>query len=96
MQAFRLALINFLRTQAVTLALKKILGTAVGGGFKVWLVKYVTTNLFDEVAVPIIKFASRKGLLFYDKAEGAIKVKKINEAKKDGDADAYSSTIGSV
>lgn len=96
MQAFKLALINFLRKEFVTLALKKILGSAMAGGFKGWLVKYVATNLYDEVAVPIVNFLGRKGLLFVDKESGKIKVKKINEAKKDDDIDSYSSTIGSV
>ena len=51
------ALIKFLKQKAVKLTLKKVLGNALAGGVKGWLVKYIVTELFDEVAKPIIQGA---------------------------------------
>ena len=93
---FKKVLINFLKEKTVKLALKKLLGSAAAGGFKAWLVKFVIIELFEEVAEPLLRLAVRKGLLIYDKIDGNIKVKKIEEAKDDNDEDAYTSTIGRV
>jgi len=95
-RAVRDKLVEHLKGKAVRLALKKILGAAAMGGFKGWLVKFIVTELFEEVAEPLIKLAVRKGFLLYDKAEGAIKIKKLNEAKEDGNEEDYRTTIGSV
>ena len=89
-------IINFLKSEAIKLALKKILGNAVAGGFKAWLIKLIITELFEEVAEPVIRLAIRKGQLVVDKTSGKMKVKRIERAKDEGDEDAYTRNIGSV
>jgi hypothetical protein len=89
-------IINFLKSEAIKLALKKILGSALTGGFKAWLIKLIISELFEEIAEPVIRLAIRKGQLVADKTSGKIKIKRIERAKNEGDEDAYSRNIGSV
>jgi len=51
---------EFLKGKAVKLAIKKILGSAAMGGFKAWLIKFIVTELFEEIAEPIIDLGVRK------------------------------------
>jgi len=94
--AFKKYLIDFLKGSAVKFALRKILGSAVMGGFKAWLVKFIVTELFEQVAEPLILLSMRKGLLFYDKTRGKIRIKKIQQAKEEGDENTYDSNIDDV
>jgi len=96
MDAFKIQLIKFLKGSAVKLTLKKVLGSVAAGGFKAWLVKYIATELFEEIAEPLIKLAIRRGRLVYDKADGALKVNKYEKAKEAGDESTYTDTIGRV
>ena len=89
-------IINFLKSEAIKLALKKLLGSPLAGGFKAWVIKLIITELFEEVAEPVIRLVIRKGQLVVDKTSGKIKVKRIERAKNEGDEDAYTSNIGSV
>jgi hypothetical protein len=86
-------LINFLRGHAVKLALKKILGSAAAGGFKAWLVKYVITELYDEIGEPLVRAAVNRIGYTYDKVEGKVLIKKLNEAQNEAD---YDSTIDDI
>lgn len=52
--------IAFLKGHAVKFALKKILGSGMVVGLKGWAIKYIVTELFEEVAEPIIKYTFRK------------------------------------
>jgi hypothetical protein len=96
LEAFKKALIEFLKGSAVKLALKKILGTAAMGGVKGWLIKLIVTELFEEIAEPVIKYLIRKGALAYDKAEGKIKIKKLERAKEANNEADYNSTIDDI
>jgi hypothetical protein len=96
MENLKIQLIKFLKGEFLKLALKKILGSAAAGGFKAWLVKYIATELFEEVAEPLIKWQIRKGMLAVDKINGSIKVKKYEKAKEAGDESTYTDVIGSV
>ena len=89
-------IISFLKGEFIKLALKKVLGSAAMGGFKAWLVKFIATELFEEVAQPIIEMSIRKGFYVYDKIDGHIKVKKIEKAKESNDRDSYRRNIGGV
>jgi len=88
--------IKTLEKAVVKTALKKILGSAVMGGFKAWLIKFIATELFEHVAEPVIRLAIRKGQLIYDKTDGNLKLKKIREAKDEDDTDTYWDTIGDI
>jgi hypothetical protein len=96
MKDFQKALINFLKGSAVKLAIKKILGTAAVGGIKGWLIKIIVTELFEEIAEPLIKLALRKGLLVYDKIDGNIKIKRLEKAKEENNETNYNSTIDDI
>lgn len=96
LETFKKALIDFLKGSAVKLALKKILGTAAMGGVKGWLIKLIVTELFEEIAEPVIKYLIRKGALAYDKAEGKIKIKKLERAKEANNESDYNSTIDDI
>ena len=91
---------NFIVSKAekffIDFALKKILGSAVGGGLKVWLVKLVAGKLFKEIGEPLLQLAVRKGFLLYDIRQGKILVKKIEDAKREKDAKEYFDNIGNV
>lgn len=81
-------LIEQLRGQAVKLALKKFLGTAVGGGFKVWLVKLIVNEFLDEIGEPLGRaFLNRIGYT-YHKIEGKHLVKKLEGAQNENDLDS--------
>lgn len=76
--------IKFLKTSAVKFALKKILGSAVAGGFLGFIITYVVEELFEEVAEPLIKLAFRKLGYVYDRADGEVRIKKLHRANQDG------------
>ena len=96
MKDFQKNLIAFLKGSAVKLAIKKILGTAAMGGIKGWIIKIIVTELFEEVAEPLIKLALRKGFLAYDKIDGSIKIKKLEKAKAENNETSYNSTIDDI
>lgn len=89
-------LLAWLKGKFVTAAIKKILGSAAMGGFKVWLVKYVASEFYEELIEPIFKWGIRKGLLVADLREGSVRLKKINEAKDENNADEYWDHMGGL
>ncbi|GEM_PF-4613603 len=86
-------IVPWLKSQVVTQAIKKILGTKLAVGFKGWLIKYIIENLFDEVAKPMIEAIIRKGELIYDNKKGEIQIKRLKNAK---DVDDYNTIIGDI
>ena len=44
---------------------------------------------FDKIVVPALVLGERKGLLYYDKALGAIYAKKMEHAQETGDLDEW-------
>lgn len=94
--AIKKILIEQLKGAAVKAALKKLLGSAVIGGPKAWIIKYIVTELFEEIGEPLIKAAFIKMGYYYDRVEGKIIVKKIHDAREDNDADAYDNATDDV
>lgn len=90
------ATIKYLKGEAVKIALKKILGSAMAGGIKGWLIKFIVENLFEELAEPLIKYAFRRMGYLYQRTKGEILVKKLRKAQNDNDQDAYDSTIDDI
>jgi hypothetical protein len=86
-------ILNFLGGQAVKLALKKILGSAAAGGFKAWLVKYVVTELYEEIGEPLVRAALNRVGYVYDKVEGKVLIKKLRESENEAE---YDSTIDDI
>jgi len=89
-------IVEHLKGKAIKLALKKVLGSVMAGGIKGWLVKFVVTELFEEIAEPLIKLAIRKGFVLYDKIEGSINVKQTEKAKDEGNYDDYLDHVGKL
>jgi len=73
--------ISFLRDKAVKAALKKILGNALAGGVKGWIIKYVVTELYDEVAKPMIQYAFQIVGYRYEVQKGEHILKRIENAE---------------
>ena len=92
----RQMIIDFLKKKTVTLAIKKILGSVAMGGLKVWLIKYIFTHLFEEIAEPLLKLGFRKAGYLYDKVNGNIQVKKLKEAQENNDEDAYDDVVTDI
>ena len=95
-KALRDLFFKWLRGEWVKLALKKILGSAAMGGIQGWIVAYVAEYLYDEIAVPVMKYLIRKGLFYYDVEQGKIEYKRLEEAKKEEDESTYDDVIDNV
>lgn len=67
-------------------AIKK---TAVGAGFKAWVIKELTEYLYEEIGEPVVKAILAKGGYTYAKIEGSVIVKKIKEAKDENNQADY-------
>lgn len=85
-------LVSWLRTEAVKMAVIKILGAAALGGIRAKIIGFIVKHFFDEVkdAVEI------GGTWIMAKAEGEIKSDLLNETKESGDDakhDAISDSI---
>lgn len=80
-------IIDFFRKAAVKAALLKLLGSAVMGGFRAWLIKLIVTQMYDSLAVPIFQWGVRKGMLQVDKVTGRIHVKQLRNADTDAEWD---------
>lgn len=93
LQVFKDWLIPFLKGQAVKAALKKILGSAVMGGFQGWLVKYVVTELYEEIGEPIIKMALNHMGYLYDRQKGKVLIKRLNNAEDENTYNTISDDI---
>ena len=93
LQIFKDWLIPFLKGAAVKAALKKILGSAVMGGFKGWLIKYVVTELYEEVAEPLIKMALNHAGYLYDRQKGKVLIKRLENAENSADYNAASDDV---
>ena len=95
-KATRDFIISGLEKIFINWALKKALGSAIMGGFKAWLVRLITTKLYDELAKPIIELAIRKGYLLYDIKKGKLLLKDINRAKDNKNEADYIDSISDV
>ncbi len=74
-------------------ALKAILGTAAAGGFKGWLVKFIATELYEEVGEPVVKAVLVEAGYRIDKFNGKLEVKKLREAT---DADSHDTAVDDI
>lgn len=93
---FKEQLIKFLKGEAVKLALKKILGSAVIGGPKAWIIKFIVTELYEEIGEPLIRAGLNQIGYYYDKIDGNIQVKKLEKARDQNNADAYNSASDNI
>lgn len=93
MAAARELLMKFLEDKFIKFIIKKIFGSLVTGGFKVWLVKYISTEFFEEIALPIMHYGINEGEFQLDVVEGKAIIKAKDDALINGDTDAYDSAV---
>lgn len=91
--AFKKAVIEHLKGAAVKAALKSLLGASYMIGFKAWLVKFIVTELFEEIGEPLIKAGFIRMGYYYDRVNGNIIVKRIHEAREDENEQEYNNAI---
>lgn len=89
-------LLSQLEGVAVKAAVKAILGTAAGVGFKAWLVKFVVTELYEEAAEPAVKAAIVEGGFQIRKYQGGIVLRKIKKAQEEGNAEEYDRGVDDI
>ena len=87
------SILEFLKGRVVKLALKKILGSSLMGGFKAWLITFVVENLWDEIAEPLINAGLVEIKYIKDNIDGKITAKKIDKARRSGDQDSYDAAV---
>jgi len=99
-QTFLKALLNWLLVQfkgeVIKLALKKILGSAMIAGPKAWIIKFVVSNLWDEIAEPLIRAGLVELEYVYDKHQGKVLIKKLNQAEENNDQITFDDIVDDI
>ena len=78
----------YLKQGAVKIALLKFLGPAAAG-WQAWIVSFIATELFEEIAEPIIRLTFRKAGWSYNRINGEVILKRIEDAKNSNDKHKY-------
>lgn len=82
-------LLAIFKKESVKLLFSKLFKTASMSGLRLWLVKFVVNAAWNFIGEPIAKYAIRKGLLFYDKVDGHVKVRKLQRARDENNQEDY-------
>ncbi|MCK5608302.1 hypothetical protein KAR91_40850 [Candidatus Pacearchaeota archaeon] len=98
MQSFKAILISLLKQGAVKAALAKLVGMGIikVAGFRAWIASMLLEYGFDKIVLPCINLMFRKGQLIYDVQEGKVKVKKLREARQNGNQDDYDNAADDI
>lgn len=92
--SLRPILLKYLYSNTVKLALKKILRSAVAGGFRAWIIKFVIKEyIFKKALEPIVKAAFREAGYIFHVVEGNHNLKKVEEARENGNQTEYDSAM---
>lgn len=75
------AFLDHLRGKLFKLAIKKILGIAMMGGIKGWIIQFILTELYDQIGRPVIRLGMRKIQKQIDEEKGKKLYKDIEKAK---------------
>lgn len=86
-------LLNLLESRLVKMILKRLL---ISGGIKTWLIKFLASEVFEEIVEPLVAELEEQGHLFYDRTKGKIRAKKIRDARQSGNEQDYNSSIDDV
>lgn len=73
--------LDHLRGKIFKLAIKKILGVALMGGVRGWLIQFILTELYEQIGLPVIKLGMRKIQKKIDEEKGKQLYQDISEAK---------------
>ena len=91
--ALKGSVIQWLKSAAVKAALLRFLGSSISGGWKAFVVKFIVTELFEEIAEPIVRYAFREMGYAYNRIEGEVVLKKIKQAKKEDNEEDYNTHL---
>lgn len=80
-QLLKDVVIRLTKTQLVRFALRKILGSAVAGGFYGWIITFLVEEGFEHIVQPIMQAAFRKIGYAYSIVEGKHTLKEIENAE---------------
>lgn len=94
--AIKELIIAQLKGAAFKAALKKLLGTAAGGGIKAWIVKKVLTEFSDEIGEPIVRGMLNNVGYAYDKINGHVIIKRIKKAEDENNGGDYDSAVDDI
>ena len=92
-------LMELLKKKFFKLALAKIarlLGRATLGGFYGWVASFVLEYLWDEVGIKILQAGMREIGYGLDKIQGKYQVKKLREARREGDHEEYDDIVDDI
>lgn len=73
--------ISLTKTQLVRFTLRKILGSAVAGGFYGWIITFLVEEGFENIVQPIMQSAFRKIGYTYSVINGKHTLKEIENAE---------------
>jgi hypothetical protein len=94
--SIRNSIIKYLKGESVKLAFKTLFKSAAFGGIRLWLVKTIVNEFYDEIGEPIIKAAFVQAGYEYNKIEGNILVKRLEEAKHENNQTAYDNATDDI
>lgn len=81
-------IIAFLKSKFIAFMLEKLIKNAATGGFKAWLVKFISTKLFDQIGEPVTIFILNEGGYQYERnVDGKLKIKRLRNAQNSTDYD---------
>jgi spore maturation protein SpmB len=96
LQSLKPAINKFIKGEAIKLALRKILGSSTASGLRAWIIKFIASELYEELFKPILLYGIRKKMLIIDKSTGALIVNRVQRAKDEGDETSYTDTISDI
>lgn len=90
------SLINILKGQVLKLALINLVKSGPFMGVRKWFIKIVINHFFDDIAEPIIEYGLRRLQYSFDKKDGKVIIKKIEDAKNENDVVKYNDAVDSI
>ena len=86
-----------LKDKLINLALKKIFGAALSmGGFKVWLVKFLLENGFEQIIEPLIEAGEVEVKYVYRLVDGKLIKIRLDKAIEEGNEQDYYDAISDL
>jgi hypothetical protein len=92
-QVLKQFLLDQLKGAFVKASLKALLNTGAGIGIKAWVIKFVVTELYEEIGEPVAKAAMLQVGYLYDRHEGRVIVQKLKEAE---DGQTYDDAVDDI
>jgi len=81
------AILNWIKKWIIEFAFRKILGSAIVGGVKGWLIKYGINWLWKQYLGPGLRYLFRKVEMLIRKRDNKKNIGKLNKAKNEKEFD---------